>query len=131
MAEETKERKVNIPDPPALLPPAEKKKWRDTYLAALKEAENDFPEDKIQQRQVALKEANRLLRVPDPTDYKSAMAIPDHLVHKREIDPKKGEIALVTIHGKKFRFPAPKKEIDAAAAAAADTNGGSGGPSTN
>jgi hypothetical protein len=118
---------IQVPDAPGLLPAGLQKKWRAAYAAAFKEAQNDFPEDAIQQRQTALREANRLLRVTPPTDYKSAMDLPDYLIHSsvdrdgkavssRQIDEKKGELKLVTIDGKKYRFPAPASAVKAAAA---------------
>jgi len=100
---------VKIPEAPAGIPASVAKKWKETYVAALAEATNDFPNDAIQQKQTALREANRLLRVPEPRSHKDAMALEGwHVAHREEKD---GHLRVVTIDGKKFRFPVPGKEL--------------------
>jgi hypothetical protein len=98
---------VKIPDAPAGIPPAVAKKWKEVYSQALIEAANDCPNDAIQQKQAALREANRLLRVPEPKSHADAVALADwHVMHREEKD---GHLRVVTIEGKKFKFPVPKK----------------------
>lgn len=100
--------KLNIPDAPSVLPAGLQAKWKDTYRKAYEEAQNDFPNDAIQQRQTALREANRLLRVTPPEDYRAAKALPKYQVHSSaELG---GVLKLVTIDGKKYNFPIPKSE---------------------
>jgi hypothetical protein len=100
--------KQEIPNAPKLLPPDERKRWLKIYATAFKEAQNDFPEDTTLQKQTALREANRMLRVHAPEDYEEAMKIPGHLVKQRFVDSK-GVLRVTTIDGKKYHFEVPPK----------------------
>jgi len=94
--------KIDVPEVPSVLPPAEQKKWVETYKAAFEEAQNDDPGDVVKQRQSALREANRLLRVEKITSADQAKALPKwKLVQCEEKD---GVLKVVTIDGKKYSF---------------------------
>jgi len=99
---------ITIPAAPALLPPKEAKAWQRAYEEGYKRSQvdnNDAP-DSVH-RQTALREANRMLRVPEPKSYEEAMALPDWQVVKREVEG--AALKLVTSDGRKYVFPAPKK----------------------
>jgi hypothetical protein len=117
--------KLNIPDAPSVLPPGLQAKWKDTYAKAHAEAVNDFPDDTIQQRQTALREANRMIRAPKLESFEDAKKLAKYLVHASE--EKDGVLKLVTIDGKKYKFPVP---TNAVAAGNQNGNGGGGQQST-
>jgi len=105
---------ITIPEAPKHLPASVKAEWRRAYAAAMKKAQADYPEQKTIQTQFALREANRLLQVPEPKSYKDADALPNHHVVRREVvkvdDKGNHELRLVTSDGKKYKFPAPAPE---------------------
>lgn len=96
---------IEIPNPPAILPSTLQKKWREDYAAAFRQAELDQSMDLAGRKQYALREANRLLRVPEPTNYSEARALADWQVIERF--ERQGELRGVMIDSKKFRFPVP------------------------
>lgn len=101
------QKKINVPEPHGLLPEALKKKWKAAYSGAYQEVSGDNSIDESHRVQAALKEANRVLRVPQPEGYDDAMALEDWQLMSR-IEAA-GEVRGVTIDGKKFRFKAPAK----------------------
>jgi hypothetical protein len=107
MAEET-----TIPNAPKHLPAALKAEWKKSYAVALKKAQADIPDSAMAQAQYALREANRLLQVPEIKNYKAAMELPPHHIVKREVvkGEEGHELQLVTSDGKKYKFPAPEPE---------------------
>jgi hypothetical protein len=108
MAEE--KQVVEIPAPHAGLPDSVQKKWKLAYAQGFKDAQDDFPEDAVQQKQAALRAANKTLRVEDPTNYGEAMKLEDwHFVRRSPSEDGK-TLHVVTRHGKLFSFPIPDKE---------------------
>ncbi len=110
------EEKINVPAVPELqgLPESKKQEWRDGYARAFKQAQVDHPEDPLEQRATAVREANRIFRVGEVASYEQAMALPDWQVHingdgTRARFERNGELRLVTIDGGKFSFPIPRK----------------------
>src|SRR5712691_12684746 len=105
MAEQT-----NAPAPPQFpgMPKDFAGRWTVAYARALKQAEVNYPGDETEQRAVATREANRLFAVDEPENYEQAMAIESWKVLHRE--PFGKELKLVTIDGKKYRFPIPAPE---------------------
>ena len=96
------------------LPESKKQEWRDDYARAFKQAQVDHPEDPLEQRATAVREANRIFRVGEVASYEQAMALPDWQVHingdgTRARFKRGDELKLVTIDGKKFSFPIPRK----------------------
>jgi len=96
------------------LPESKKREWRDSYARAFKQAQIDRPEDPLEQRATATREANRIFRVGEVASYEQAMALPDWQVHingdgTRARFERNGELRLVTIDGRKFAFPIPRK----------------------
>jgi hypothetical protein len=124
----TKDEEVmTVPDAPGFLPAAEQKKWQATYSAAFKRAQSEMPDHAHQWRGIAEREANRMLRAPEPKSYEEAMAMPAHLcslpripedAHPVTGKPKltdtrevvDGKLRLVTIDGRKHEFAAPEKK---------------------
>src|SRR4051794_1146436 len=90
-----------IPAAPAGLPKAVEKKWKETYAAAFKEAQDESPDDLTQQRQSALRDANRILKTPEITSYSQAMDIEDWHFALREPSNDGKTLRVVTRHGKK------------------------------
>jgi len=80
-------------------------RWQQAFARAFKQAEVNHPGDETEQRAVATREANRLFAVDEPENYEQAMAIENWKVLHRE--PFGQELRLVTIDGKKYRFPLP------------------------
>jgi hypothetical protein len=108
--------KIEIPEAPGGLPAAVQKKWKATYESAFREAQDDYPEDIITQKQTALREANKTLRFADPKTYDEAMALESwHVVLRAPSDDGK-TLRVVTRHGKKFTFPIPEKKQNPPAA---------------
>jgi hypothetical protein len=101
--------KIQIPDAPAGLPAAVEKKWKQTYESAFKEAQEESPDDLTTQRQLALREANRLLKTPELTSYSQAMDIEDFHFLLREPSKDGKTLRVVTRHGKKYNLPIPAK----------------------
>lgn len=104
---------ITIPDPPAGLPKAVENKWKQAYAVGFKEAQASDQESPAAWGQPALREANKVLRVPDPEDFDDAMELADWMVLHREQKKTKDGVVLnvVTRHGKKFRFPVPAKAV--------------------
>jgi hypothetical protein len=124
-------KEIEVPAAPAGLPKAVEKKWKETYAAAFKEAQDESPDDLTQQRQLALRDANRILKTPEITSYKQAMEIEDWHFVLREPSANRETLRVVTRHGKKYTFAIPKKEQKPAedkkpGGAASNGNGGSG-----
>jgi hypothetical protein len=105
---------IEIPAPPAGLPPAIEKKWKDTYEAAFKEAQEESPDDLTTQRQLALREANRLLKTPELESYSQTMGLEKFHFVLREPSKDGSTLRVVTRHGKKYTFPIPAKAQKAA-----------------
>jgi hypothetical protein len=103
------ETKIEIPAAPAGLPKAVEKKWKETYAAAFKEAQDESPDDLTQQRQLALRDANRILKTPEITSYKQAMEIEDWHFVMREPSANGDTLRVVTRHGKKYNLAIPAK----------------------
>ena len=102
--------KIEIPEPQPGLPDRVVKKWKSTYEAAFREAQEDYPEDVVTQKQAALREANKTLRFADPKSYEDAMKLEDwHCALRAQTDDGK-TLRVVTHLGKKFTFPVPEKE---------------------
>ena len=104
------ETRIEIPEPHQGLPAEVQKKWKGAYATAFAEAQNDWPEDSAMQKQEALRAANKILRVPDPSSYAEAMKLEDWHVILRAASGDGKTLRLVTRHGKKFTFPIPEKE---------------------
>jgi hypothetical protein len=102
---------ITIPAAPAGLPGAVETKWRAAYARAFKEAQNDEPEQPNAWPQVALKAANKTIRVATPESLEEALALePWQFVHRAEKETKDGTVlAVVTREGKKAKFPVAKK----------------------
>lgn len=113
---------VNTPEAPAILPAKWQAQWKKTYAEAFQAAQADEPDDAPRQRQMARREANRMLRTPKLTSYEEAAALEDwQVVFRGEVD---GVLKVVTCDGKKYRFPVPasvtaERQRAAAKAAAA------------
>jgi hypothetical protein len=101
--------KIEIPDAPAGLPDKVAKEWKKTYEASFKEAQNDFPDDTITQKEMALRDANRILKTPELTSYSQAMSLDDWHFVRREHDKDGKTLRVTTRHGKKFYFDVPAK----------------------
>ncbi|HEV7521992.1 MAG TPA: hypothetical protein VGP89_12915 [Candidatus Angelobacter sp.] len=101
--------KIEIPAAPAGLPASVEKKWKQTYETAFKEAQEESPDDVTTQRQLALREANRLLKTPELTSYSQTMDIDDFHFVLREPSKDGKTLRVVTRHGKKYTFPIPAK----------------------
>lgn len=102
-----------VPAPPALLPKKLQEKWTKDYIDAFKQAQNDFPGDTPAQKQAALREAHRPLRVPKLESYADAMKLEPWQFIKRAEQPstEPGNTATVlyvlTIDGAAYEFPLP------------------------
>ena len=98
-----------VPRPPQHLPAEEQARWSKTYEAAHRDAETDHPGDAIAHKQHAMREANRLLRVPVLKSYEDAMSLKDWQVVLRK--EQGGKLKVVTADGKGYVFdvaaPAP------------------------
>ena len=99
---------INIPEAPKCLPAKQQDEWKKSYEKAFRQALRDYPENDTQQRQFAMREANRLLSVPEPKSHEEASALPAHQVMLRE--EVEGELRIVTTDGKKYAFPVPAAE---------------------
>lgn len=119
--------KIQIPDAPAGLPAAVEKKWKQAYETAFKEAQEESPDDLTTQRQLALREANRLLKTPELTSYSQTMDIEDHHFALREPSKDGKTLRVVTRHGKKYTFPIPAKAQKPADEKKQDGDGKKGG----
>jgi hypothetical protein len=99
--------KVNVPAAPQFpgVPRDFAGRWETAYARAFKQAEVNHPGDETEQRAVAAREANRLFAVDEPENYEQAMSIEEWKCLHRE--PFGKELRLVTIDGKKYRFPLP------------------------
>jgi hypothetical protein len=125
--------KIQIPDAPAGLPASVEKKWKQTYEAAFKEAQEESPDDLTTQRQLALREANRLLKTPELTSYSQAKDLEDWHFVLRAPSADGTTLRVVTRHGKKYTFPIPAKaqkpvEKEKTGAEGANGNGGGAAP---
>jgi hypothetical protein len=104
---DTKEEAVQVPQAPAILPPAEAKKWKETYASALKQAQADHPDDVPSQLKEALREANRILRVPEPKTAADVEKLAPWQVLKKSVG-EGGVIRVITCDGKKYEVSAGK-----------------------
>ncbi len=112
---------IAVPEPPPVagLPENVKKQWKETYLAAYKQAQIDQSTESNMWPQTATREANRILRVPELTGYEQAKALPAwQIVHRDERD---GRLRVVTSDGRKYLFDVPKAPADAPKAPAKKT----------
>jgi hypothetical protein len=98
---------ISTPAAPKHLPAAKQDEWKKAYAAAFKKAQSDYPDQIAVQSQFALREANRLLQVPEVKDYAGAMALPEYLVLQREVI--EGVLCVITADGKKYKFAVPAK----------------------
>lgn len=98
---------TNIPSAPTYLPKKQAAEWRKRYADALKEAQTDFPDDESQQRIVAMKEANKLLRVPAPASAAEIDKLEDHQVIKRgeKVVDGVAHVFAITSDGRKYLHP--------------------------
>jgi len=112
---------ITTPMPPKRLPAKEQAAWKKKYVEAFRQAQADNPDNEPQQRQYALREANRMLKVPEPDSYADAMALPEHQLavmqdEKGKSVParyeKEGKLKVVTSDGKKYSFDVPEKGKD-------------------
>jgi hypothetical protein len=122
--------KIEIPAPPAGLPASLEKKWKQTYESAFKEAQEESPDDLTTQRQLALREANRLLKTPELESYSQTMGLEEHHFVLREPSKDGKTLRVVTRHGKKYIFPIPAKAQKATDEKPADSTGASAGTGT-
>jgi hypothetical protein len=101
---------VNIPEVPSGLPAAIVKRWKDTYEQAHRESQNDEPEQPSLWAQVALRAANKTLKVRDPETREEAMKLEDwQIAFRGEKKTVAGTVLnVVTRDGKKFSFPVPE-----------------------
>ncbi len=98
---------IEIPAAPRYLPKAQKAAWGKRYEEAYKEAQLSFPGDASSQRITALKEANKLLRVPAPKNAAEIDKLEAHHVIKRgekEIDGVT-HVYAITSDGRKYFHP--------------------------
>ncbi len=107
MATEEVKSEAKTPEAPAILPAELKAKWRSVYAEEFKAAQADHPEDVPAQRQQALREANRLLRVPEIQSAADADRLPKWQVLADTTA--QGVRKLVTIDGRKYKFPAGRE----------------------
>lgn len=106
-----------VPAPPVLLPEDLQKRWREDYIAAMQENEGDQSMDGADRVQYAMRESNRVLRVTAPTSYAGAKRLADwQVLHTAVVN---GQLAIVTIDGKKLHFDVPEGDRAAADAKAA------------
>jgi hypothetical protein len=123
-----------VPNPPehtgalAELPATVKKAWRAAYSATYIKAAADT-ENSSERHGIALREANRLIKVEEPEDHEDAYEIPDWQVMKREeveykdmpkhaqdevkaADGRKSGqyVRVYTTDGKEYFFPVPEKK---------------------
>jgi hypothetical protein len=124
------ETKIDVPTAPGNLPPAMEKKWKEAYVAAFKEAQNDWQDDEQMQKQVALREANRVVKTPEITSYGHAKGLEDWHFVLREPSADGKTLRVVTRHGKKYTFDIPAKEQKKADDANKNGNGGGAGTPT-
>lgn len=97
-----------VPAAPEVLPSQLKSKWRSDYIDAYKRAAEDGSLSESDRKQQALREANRVLRVPEVEKYDDAMALKEFQVARRE--DVGGTLKVVTIDGKKYSFPVPPEK---------------------
>lgn len=100
----------------APLPAAKQREWRDTYAKALKQAKVDVPEDGMEQRTRALKEANRMFRIDEPASYSEAMAMEPWQLIKREQHGVRLHVITIDAKGLWFDIPRSVDEGDVAKA---------------
>jgi len=115
--------KSNVPAAPQFpgMPRDFAARWENAYVRAFKQAEVNHPGDDTEQRAVATREANRLFAVYEPESYEEAMAIESwKVLHRDEFGT---ELRVVTIDGKKYRFPLPARKAEAASKGGAPANG--------
>ncbi len=94
------------------LPESKQREWRELYAKALKQAKIDHPEDGMEQRAVATREANRIFRVDELRNYREAMALESwQVLHLQQMGD---QLKVVTIDGKKYSFDVPRG-VDASA----------------
>lgn len=100
--------KINIPEPPALLPENLKAKWRKDYesgyLETFRWGEMRTPD----RERIGLRKANAVLSVPEVHSYAEAKALADWQVVLRE--EAGGVLKVVTIDARKYSFPVPGKQ---------------------
>ena len=125
---------ITIPQPPSGLPKDVEFKWKQAYVLAFKDSQASDPENPGAWSQPATREANKVLRVPEPQSFGDAMNLADWMVMHREQKKTKDGVVLnvVTRHGKKFSFPVPAKfVVEPKTPASAKQNGaGTGTDST-
>lgn len=106
---------MQIPKAPEILPANLQEAWRKAYASAFQQAKADEPDDPARQRQLALREANRMLRTPNVSNAAEAAKLADwQVIYRGERD---GQLKVVTMDGKKYSFPvarpaAPEKKED-------------------
>ncbi len=112
---------ITTPMPPSRLPEKEKALWKKKYIEAFRQAKADNPDNDSEQQQFARREANRMLKPPEPSSYAEAMALPEHqlaIMHDEKGKPgparyeKEGQLKVVTSDGKKYSFDVPEKGKD-------------------
>jgi hypothetical protein len=96
---------ITIPEAPALLPSSVKAEWRRAYASESQRLAGDDSLSDSDRRQGALREANRLLRVPEVESYQEAQRLAEWQVVHREV--RDGQLKVVTIDGHKYSFPVP------------------------
>lgn len=103
--------KVDVPEPPALLPPDLREQWKQLYAERYRQVVSDEgldyrtqvgPEHDARRNKLALRAANRLLATSAIVTYEEAKALPDWQVIFRE--EKDGVLKLMTIDAKKYIF---------------------------
>lgn len=104
---------ISIPDAPKHLDKKAKKQWEDKYVAALKQAQIDHPDNESTQRAAATKEANKMLAVPAPETAEDIDKLADWQVLVRETRTNKegSEVRhCVTTDGRKYAHVIEKKK---------------------
>lgn len=101
---------------PRHLPNKLKQEWNKAYSEEKKEALRNDPDNPNAARVIALKAANKLLRVNEPTSAQDIAKMEKHeYIHRgeREVDGVM-HATVVTADGKKFAFPLTEtKKTDA------------------
>lgn len=113
---------VEVPAAPEILPDALKEKFAQAYVSAYKKAAQDGSQSDADRKQSAMREANRILEVEEPTSAEEAEKLPKWQVLRREVVG--GQLKVVTIDGKKFSFPVKKAPPQGAASNGPGTQGG-------
>src|SRR4051812_34772933 len=104
MERETEE--IQRPEPPPHFGRAMVKKWNDVFDQALKDLAGQYADDPGGLRQAAVREANRLQRVPAPRNYDEAMKLEEHQFILRKIG-EDGRLRVLTSEGREHFFKVP------------------------